>query len=203
MKLIPINLATEDELSEITLDRLLEALNRFTVGFRYRKGGFGYLRKTIHGWNQAAKGTPYVVLTDLDAANCASELINSWLPLPKNPNLLFRVAVREVESWLLADAENFSKFIGVTPSLIPVETDRLSDPKATLIQLAAKSRFRYIREDIVPRRGSTAKQGPDYNGCLGKFVREFWSPDIARNNSPSLARTLDRLASFTPIWPNF
>lgn len=200
MTLIPINLATEDELSEVALSKLLSETDRYAVGFRYRKGGFGYLRKTIHGWNRAAKSTPFLVLTDLDEVPCASALIEEWLAVPRHPNLLFRVAVREIESWLLADSENFSKFLGVRPSVIPKNPDELEDPKATLIQVASASRFSEIRESIVPRRGSTAKQGPDYNGCLGRFVREFWDVDAAKRNSPSLARTVHRLATFRPVW---
>lgn len=64
---IPVDLAVEDELSEIVLRRLLpEASCNYQIGTAYRRGGFGYLRKTINGWNAAAKGKPFVVLTDLE-----------------------------------------------------------------------------------------------------------------------------------------
>jgi hypothetical protein len=61
MTLIPINLATEDELSEVTLLRILKDLDRYAVGAAYRRGGFGYLRRTIDGWNRAARGIPTTV----------------------------------------------------------------------------------------------------------------------------------------------
>jgi len=197
---IPVNLATEDELSEVTLFRILEVVDGYAVGTPYRRGGFGYLRRTIPGWNQAARSVPFIVLTDLDKYECPAELINDWLRVPKHRNLLFRVAVREVESWLLADSPNFSEFLGVRSSLIPADTDSLPDPKATLVQLARRSRSKQIRESIVPAKGSTAKQGPDYNGCLCTFVRKRWDLDTAKANSPSLARTVDRLSSFVPAW---
>jgi hypothetical protein len=155
---------------------------------------------TIPGWNQAARSIPFIVLTDLDRYECPAELINDWLRVPKHRNLLFRVAVREVESWLLADPANFSEFLGVRSSLIPADTDSLPDPKATLVQLARKSRSKTIRGSIVPAKGSTAKQGPDYNGCLCTFIRERWNLEAAKANSPSLARTVDRLSSFVPVW---
>ena len=66
MTLIPVNLAIEDELSEEALRRMLGDVGRFAIGSAYRRGGYGYLRKTIGGWNQASKGTPFLVLTDLD-----------------------------------------------------------------------------------------------------------------------------------------
>ena len=107
MKPIPVNLATEDELSETVLLKVLKHLNRFAVGNCYRRGGYGYLRKTISGWNGAARGIPFVLLTDLDDCECPQKLLETWLGTTRHPNLLFRVAVREVESWLLADREFF------------------------------------------------------------------------------------------------
>jgi hypothetical protein len=200
MALIPVNLATEDELSEITLLRILAKMNRYAVGTAYRRGGFGYLRRTIHGWNSAARGIPFIVLADLDDSECPATLINDWLNTEKSPNLLFRVAVREVESWVLADPENLSRFLNVSPALAPTDTDVIADPKAAIVNLARKSRSAGIRNRMAPRKGSTAKQGPDYNGCLGSFMREHWDIGIARGNSQSLARTIDRLASFSPVW---
>lgn len=197
---VPMNLATEDEVSEIVLKRLLASSDRYAVGYAYRQGGFGYLRRTIGGWNTAAKGIPFVVLTDLDATACPVRLIDDWLPNGKHPNLLFRIAVREVESWLLADPENLSDFLGISRRLISLTPDEVPDPKAAIINLARKSRSRIIREGIVPRRGSTAQIGPDYNGCLGRFVGERWDIEVATSNSTSLARTVSRLNSFDPVW---
>jgi hypothetical protein len=178
----------------------LHEIENFAVGTAYRHGGFDYLRKTIHGWNQAAKGTPFVVLTDLDKHVCPAALIADWLPVPKHPNLLFRVAVREVESWLLADPENLSKYFAVPVRDVPHNADDLMDAKAALVKLGRKSKSKLIRDSIAPRRGSTAKQGPGYNGCLGQFVREQWDINVASVNSPSLARTIGRLTAFAPTW---
>jgi hypothetical protein len=200
MSPIPINLAVEDELSEVILLQMLHSLENFAVGTVYRRGGFGYLRKNIDGWNKAAKGTPFLVLTDLDEHVCPTQLIADWLSVPKHPNLLFRVAVHEVESWVLADRENLSRFIRVPVSAIPAHVDDILDAKAALVALGMKSRSKLIRESIMPRRGSTAKQGPGYNGCIGQFVREQWDVSVAQANSPSLARTMNRLSSFTPVW---
>jgi hypothetical protein len=67
MSSLPVHLAIEDELSEAVLRRLLAETNRgYTIGTAYGRSGYGYLRKTIGGWNHAAKGVPFVVLTDED-----------------------------------------------------------------------------------------------------------------------------------------
>jgi hypothetical protein len=200
MSSIPVNLPTEDELSEVVLFKILEYLERYAVGAAYRHGGFGYLRRTISGWNHAAKSIPFVVLTDLDQWECPSKLINGWLNVPRHPNLLFRVAVREVEAWLLADPGNLSLFLGVAETAVPRNADTLADAKAAIIDVARKSRSRAIRERMVPRRGSTAKQGPDYNSCLGAFVTTHWDIEAAQTRSRSLARTINRLAKFKPVW---
>jgi hypothetical protein len=116
---IPVNVAVEDELSEWVVLKLLAVTNRsYHVGATYRRGGFGYLRRTINGWNAAARGKPFVVLTDLDDAPCPADLIGRWLTSAQNPNLIFRVAVREVEAWLLADFNNLATFLRVKKTLL-------------------------------------------------------------------------------------
>lgn len=199
--MIPINLAVEDDLSDAVVRRLLsESARPYAAGTTYGRSGFGYLRSTIRGWNRAARGVPFIVLTDLDNDDCAPELIRNWLPEPKDPNLLLRVAVREVESWLLADRTNLAQYLGVTSSRLPPSPDTLPDPKGFLISLARRSRSREVRARIAPKLGSTAKQGPEYNAALAAFVRNHWDIAASRLNSPSLARTVTRLASFVPIW---
>jgi hypothetical protein len=198
---IPINIAVEDLLSEAVAKRLLDDSGRsFSIGVVYNRGGNGYLRKTIQGWNNAAKSIPFFLLTDLDAVACPSALMSSWLPNTKHHNLIFRVAVKEVESWILADRANFSSFLGLSKSRLPQQPDELPDPKATLIRLASNSPRSLIRSRIVPRSKSTAKQGRDYNGCLCEFVATIWKPNEAELNSLSLRRCRQRLTEFQPSW---
>ncbi len=195
--MIPINLAFEDILSESVLKKII-----FHSGIPYKvcncyiKDGFGYLKKTIKGFNNGAKAIAYLVLTDLDNGECAPGLIAEWLPCPRHPNLLFRVAVREVEAWILADRFNFSKFLGIKEDLIPTPADNISDAKQFLIELTKRSRKRSLRDDIVPRKGSTAKQVPNYNEPLINFVNSFWDVELARHNSPSLEGTVRAIDTF-------
>ena len=194
---ISINLAVEDDLSEAVLRKLLPA--KYTVSDCYKKRGFGYLKKNIRGFNNAAKGTPFLVLTDLDTAVCPPKLIKEWLSVSTpHHNLLFRVAVREVESWVLADRDHFAKFLGIKKEQVPVDVDEIDDPKEYLINLVRKSRKRRLREDIVPTRGSTAKQGPNYNGRLISFVEKVWNPNEAMHTSLSLRRAIKAVENFRP-----
>ncbi len=201
MSVIPLNLAVEDELSAAVLRQLLLFTGRgYRVGATYGRSGFGYLRSTIGGWNRAARGVPFIVLTDLDHYPCAPDLIRDWLAEPRSPNLLLRVAVREVESWLLADGANLAQYLGVAARLLPSDPDALPDPKGSLIELANRSRSKEMRAQVAPRRGSTATQGPEYNSALSRFVQQYWDIPASQQNSPSLARTVTRLGVFKPIW---
>ncbi len=203
MSPIPVHLVVEDDLSESVIRRLLLDTGRdYAIGTVFGRTGFGYLQSRANNWNAAAAaGTPIVLLTDLDQHPCPPGLIDDWLDREPHANLIFRVAVKEVESWLLADRDGLANFLGISAVNIPLQPDQIADPKQSLVNLARRSRTRALRESIVPRRGSTAVQGPDYNGCLVDFVRTQWSHEAAVECSPSLSRTWERLMVFEPNWP--
>src|SRR5665213_1999972 len=129
---IPINLAVEDELTERVLRVVLKATARpYSVEAVYCKGGCTYLRQKILAFNQAARIRPYLLVTDLDNGECPPDLIENWFgckladyPSRKHPNLLFCVAVREIESWLLADRAGFARFLGCLLYTSPSPRDR-------------------------------------------------------------------------------
>jgi hypothetical protein len=195
---IAINLAVEDELSEVVARRILEYTQRpYVVCACYRRGGYGYLKDRINSFNEAARIVPFVVLTDLDKAECAPALIREWLSHPRHPNLLLRVAVPEVEAWLLADGPGLAQFLGVAPAIVPSNVESLPDAKNTLIALARRSRRRDLRDSIVPPPGSSRTQGPDYNGALSLFVQQ-WDIGEAMQHAPSLQRTVSIARSFDP-----
>jgi hypothetical protein len=197
---IPINLAVEDDLSEAVLREILKQSQRpFSVGTCLKRGGYGYLKRILPGINKnGVKGSPYLVLTDLDKNNCPLALIAEWLSHPKHPNLIFRVAVTEVEAWLLAHRKAFAEFIGISVDLIPDDLDSVPDPKQLLIDLTKKSRKRYLRDAIVPAKNSTAKVGRDYNGQLIQFVNQNWQIELAKVHSRSLERAINAIVRFEP-----
>jgi len=198
---IPLNLVFEDALTESLALKILRTIpTEYATQTIYNRGGNGYLRRTINGFNNGAKGTPYLVGTDLDEYACPSALINDWLRHPKHHNLLVRVAVREAEAWVLADGDAFAEFIGVAASRVPVDVEALPDPKAALIGLVRSSRRKQLRDDICPPAHSTSRIGPNYNARLGGFVSGTWNPAAARLRSRSLDRTMNRLAVFRPQW---
>lgn len=185
-KTIPVIIAVEDYLSEAVLRTILEQSNRtFNVANCLGRTGSGYLKKKLEGFNNAAKGIPF--------------LLDSWFNFQKNNNLLFRIAIREVESWVMAHQSAFSSFLGISGIKIPGNTDAIDDPKRYLINLASKSKKRILRESIIPRPGSTAKIGPDYNGVLIEFVQSRWKVKEALKHSPSLKRAFAAINKFKPV----
>lgn len=192
-----LHLAVEDALSEHVLRVLLAQHDAaFEVGSVFGKSGFGYLRKNLQAFNQAARKIPFIVLTDLDATDCPLALIEEWGLEDPHPHLLFRIAVREVESWVLADRVGFAGFFGLPESRLPLNPDSLQDPKHTVLKLAASCRTRELREAIVRQSGRKLRVGRDYNGTLGAFVWSRWNSRLAASSSSSLKRmlrALDRL----------
>ncbi|MCP5052212.1 MAG: DUF4276 family protein [bacterium] len=197
--MISIFVFVEDNLSDTVVRELLrKSPNSFNITGSVTNG-CDKIKKKIKSINESAKGMPFMVLVDLDSEECAPTRIYTWLPKPKHPNLIFRVAVREIESWIMADADGFSRFLDINTALLPLDMDSVGDPKQFLIQLAKKSRIKELKNAIVPKPGSKAKVGPDYNGSLIGFVHEKWDVQRAIQRSDSLKRTVDEIAQFKPL----
>lgn len=186
---IPISIAVEGITDEAVALRLIAHAGG-EPGTVYGKQGKPKLRQQINGYTNAAKYSPWLVLVDLDHdADCAPPLKNGWVPQPP-PKLCFRVAVRAIEAWLLADKERMAAFLGLSRGKIPDDPEALGDPKRALIDLARQSRKSAIRSDMVPRDGSGRPVGPAYTSRLIEFATSPWRPDIACQRSESLRRAV-------------
>lgn len=164
----------------------------------FNTAGKSRLDKKIRGFNQAARGWYWLVLRDLDSdAACAPELMRRLLPDPA-PHMALRIAVRSVEAWLMADAEALAAFLRISRSRIPADPESVLDPKAEMVRLASNSRSRILRQDMVPRPGSGARQGPGYAAQLAEFAQQHWRPRVAANISDSLHRCLRCLSAWVP-----
>jgi len=184
-----ISAAVEGIVDEAVVRKLI-AHAEATPGDVYGKQGKSFLRQKIAGYNNAAQHAPWLVLVDLDSdEDCAPPLRSAWLHEPAR-YLCFRVAVREVEAWLLADAERIAAFLRVARSKLPSDPERLGDPKSTMVNLARASRRRDIREDMVPRPGSGRQVGPAYSSRLIEFASGDWRPDVAAGRADSLKRAM-------------
>ena len=198
MSSIFITLVVEDFLSEMVARKLLEQTGKnYCVTHCLRKGGSGYLKSKINAFNQAAIVSPFFVLTDQDSG-CPPDKITQWLERDCHPNLIFRIAVMEVESWVMGHREAFANFLSISPNNIPQDMDTVENPKQLLVSLARRSRSQRLRMDLAPAPGSTSTQGPDYNNRLAQFVQNHWNVRHAQQNSESLRRAFLHLQVFQP-----
>jgi len=193
---VTISAAVEGDTDEAVVRILIRHVGA-EPGTFYGKKGKPHLKNHISGYNNAAHRTPWFVLVDLDRdAECAPPLVEEWIPIPA-PFLCFRVAVRTIEAWLLADAESVAAFFGIARRKVPIRPENVGDPKSTMVNLARISRSRDIRLDMVPREGSGRSIGPAYPSRLIEFTTSYWRPEQAAIASESLRRAiacLQRLA---------
>jgi hypothetical protein len=185
--------AVEGDLDETLLRRILGHVG-MSLGTVYGRKGKRFLLQSINGYNNAAQYAPWVVLVDLDRdGDCAPPCVQKWLARP-SAQMCFRVAVRSIEAWLLADRERIGHL--VSRAWLPANPDSLDDPKRELINLARRSRRRGVREDLVPRQGSGRSVGPLYTTRMIEFLQDEaagWRLDQALRVSESLERCVLRL----------
>jgi hypothetical protein len=199
VKPLPVNILAEDTICEYLAKKLISLfVDRFTIGVTYFGNGYGYIKDKLDGFNRASKGVPLFAIADL-VGNCPKTQIDQWLPHGRQRNLLFRIAIKESEAWILADKQAFSSFLGISSNLIPDDVDNIVDPKKYLVNLASRSRNRNLRDALIPQPHTTAETGPDYNARLSEFVEKLWDPGRASFNSPSLKRAIKALNEFEPI----
>lgn len=114
-----LHIVFEDKLSEYVIRKIMQ---NYTNDFYYlipmNNRGYGSIKKKIKIFNELNNSMLFFVLTDLDNHECAPSMIQKWISQPIRDNLLFRVAVREVETWLLADSKGFAKFLKLDKSFI-------------------------------------------------------------------------------------
>lgn len=199
MSLNSVILAVEDALSNAVSTKILkhfgiEIVHRIPNTYQ----GNSYLQRRAPELNRSAAGPPYIFMfTDLDSPqSCPPQLIQSWVKAPLNSGFFLRVAVMEVESWIMADRNAIAEFLSIPLRRIPANTDDIPNPKEFLVSLARRSNRRRLRNQLVPALGATtARVGPEYSSRFSEFVQTHWDLERAAIVSPSLKRTLDRIRS--------
>jgi hypothetical protein len=157
--------------------------------------GFGKLKEKAIRLRDASKaGIKCFFLTDLDKYETPNELGMNWFgiqclsELP--PHFIFRVSIREIESWIMADREGFAKFMSIQTSCIPENTDLIPDPKQFLFNLIRQKCRKKKYKDMLPLTGQHV--GIAYNSMLVAFVESKWSMERAMEHSPSLNRSVKK-----------
>lgn len=196
-----VNLLVEGHVDEAVAWRLLDACGH-QRGATFGKRGWTYIREKARMFDRSCATVALLTLVDfMDTKKpCAPAVVQDWLA-HRHRLHVFRVVVREIESWLLADREAMAHFLAVPVSKIPRFPELLADPKQSLVNLARHSRRKAIRQALVPVAGAAgvaASEGPLYSSELAGFAADFWQPQRARHCAPSLDMCLRRLSDLHP-----
>lgn len=188
-----LSLLVEGRLDE-AMGRRLAAECGLVVERVYGKQGWRAVRDKIKAFNKAAKFAPCFALVDFmdTQIECPPGIVTTWTP-DRHANMVFRVVVRELESWILADREAAAKFLHVPINRLPQLPEMDPDPKHLLIGIARRSRSARVKTALVPRQGASATVGPEYNPFMEHFILDEWRPAVARAIAPSLDKCLTRL----------
>lgn len=190
----------EDEPTKAVLNKIIDYVNSQSLNsFFFFNGeptimrGCGNLKKTASRFLRAERaGIWSIFVTDLDQFESAQCLCNDWFGLAC-PGLLpsqmiFRIAVREVESWIMADKEGIARFFNVSVANFTDTPDKIPDPKQYIFNIIrSKCRSKRFKE-MLPLRGQAI--GIEYNPLIVGFIVEHWNIENAMSNSPSLKRAI-------------
>ncbi len=134
-----LRLLVEGLVDEAVGRRLCEAAG-LTVSDVFGKRGAGYIKSKIGGFDRSAAGSPLLTLVDFvdTGLACPPALVEQWVP-HRHEDHVFRVAVKEIESWILADRAGVAAWLGVAERLLPTEPEGLPDPKRALVNVARRS----------------------------------------------------------------
>jgi hypothetical protein len=165
-------------------------------------GGKGNIDRELPKYISIGRSMPMVVLRDLDHdAPCAAALVAELVP--RRPRWFrLRLAVHELESWVLADAAGLSKLISVDEKWIPEDPDSEPDPTRSLLKVIERAPA-HVRRRLLPARGSSVQVGPLYEATLIEFGAHVWSAARASKRSPSLKRARASLTTLAREWHAF
>jgi len=193
-----INLVAEGLMEEVVASRLLP-YSGHVLGTVYGRKGYTYIRqKAAKFCHYATDLSGVLVLTDFrdSGAICVPDALKEYLydTLPNPPKtFLYRFAVNELESWLIADRDGLAKYLRIPVSQVPLHPERETNPKRKLADLARLSKKKAIRDGIAPQPSHRSIVGPEYVSLMNEYIIHHWNIDAALNVAPSLERCVRRL----------
>ncbi|MFR4044829.1 MAG: hypothetical protein ACLTZU_07345 [Odoribacter splanchnicus] len=154
--MIGVYIVGEDDVTRHVIYRILSycGAGRFTVLMELPARG-GEIKNKIPNFNQLAMKFPVILLTDLDADNCAPELKRKLLGgLEQAENLVFNVAVDEAEAWLMADRDGFAKYISVDVDQLPCAGLQKQGGAKACMEMQFSCKSSYFLTHILIRESS-------------------------------------------------
>lgn len=157
-------------------------------------GGVTKLAPELPRYQAVAQRGPCVLCIADSDQHCPVELVASWLgPHPSAARFVLRLAVREAESWVLADRAGMNRHFKVPLGKLPRQPDELADPKTDLLRCVARYAPMALRREMV-HQGTPLRRGVGYKAGLRSYMANTWGPERAAVQSPSLQRALIGIA---------
>ena len=123
-----VSLATEGPVDTVLARRICKEVG-LEVGAVHGERGKHRLDQALDGYNAAARHGSWFVLRDLDAdADCAPHLRERLLETPSQ-GMTFRIAVHEIESWLIADHSAFARYFAVSAGRVTNDPESIRHPR--------------------------------------------------------------------------
>ena len=141
----------------------------------------------------ARHGSAVVCIADSDRT-CPVDWLRDHLPKATPRQFVLRLAVREAESWRLADRHAMAEHFRVPTARIPNNPDFCDDSKQDLLGLLNQFAPASVRRDRLVNVAGQPRQGTGYNAGLRQFVQQAWQPERAADQSSRLRRAVLRLA---------
>jgi hypothetical protein len=194
-----VDLLVEGFTDEIFVKRCFADIG-LQVGTVYGKHGVDYVKNKAQAFSVFGQYSDMLILADFMDMNAACPPQARQMLVANIPaKALVRLAVNEIESWMMASRTELASYFNISAARIPAVPDQVVDPKQTLVNLARASNRGKIRRMFVPKPGISSVVGEGYVDGFQEFMASHWDLASARAASPSLATFVQRAQQvFTP-----
>lgn len=200
----------EDEVTKAIIYRIMDYCSPRLKVFKEIPARGGEIKNKIKELNLLSRVKPVILLTDLDANDCAPAFKDSLLNgVVKNDDFLVNIAIDEAEAWLMADRKGFSDYFGIPIESIPSSSMQKMGGRRQVNEMDFKCKSSWLLTHDFIRKSSkielkqqievtgTATKGKEYNSAILPFINDVWNIDAAMENSDSLSRMVKRLRNLT------
>lgn len=199
----------EDPVTKEIVSRIIRdyAPNLYIKGYLPARGG--EIKKKMENFNAFSLSYPVVLLSDMDADDCAPMAKDNLTKgmSSQNSGFIINIAVDEPEAWLFADIKGFARYLGVAEEHMPHPSEqKFGGPKKRMeMEIPLKASYFLTHKVIVESNKKDLREqihapgkackGPEYNPALLPFIKNDWNIEEARKNSYSLDGMIKRVSA--------
>lgn len=143
----------EDPVTKEIVSRIIRdyAPNLYIKGYLPARGG--EIKKKMENFNAFSLSYPVVLLSDMDADDCAPMAKDNLTKgmSSQNSGFIINIAVDEAEAWLFADIKGFARYLGVAEEHMPHPSEqKFGGPKKRMeMEIPLKASYFLTHKVIV------------------------------------------------------